>query len=158
MQDNSLGKTRNVAPSLLAALVFDPVTPWQRYLPPLAWALFIFVLSAMPGSAYPEVRLPFADKVVHASLYLPLGYWLARALCVAEHSSWHRKIIAFLLVAGYGLSDEIHQLFVPQRTFSLGDWAVDCVAGALGVLIWHLGQRWREPPRESCTPGNSAKM
>ncbi|AXA35590.1 hypothetical protein BRCON_0813 [Candidatus Sumerlaea chitinivorans] len=52
-----------------------------------------------------------------------------------------RLIGAFVLCAAYGLLDEIHQLFVPRRTFSLADWAVDCVAAAMGIVAWRMVYR-----------------
>jgi VanZ family protein len=126
-------------PRRIASFLFlKPAKGTQRLILPVAWALFIFVLSSIPGSAYPQVAIPFADKVVHAFLYVPLGYWLARAFIhSAGHKSWGQSVILpFTIGALYGLSDEFHQLFVPQRTFSLADWATDCVAVALGLALW----------------------
>jgi VanZ family protein len=36
----------------------------------------------------------------------------------------------------YGLSDEIHQYFVPERSADPFDWMADAVGGALGAVIY----------------------
>lgn len=124
----------------LGAVIDPPTSRSARALPPTAWAAFIFILSSLPGSAYPEVRFPHADKFVHAFLYLPLGFWLVRALGNAPLATDTRSaLIAFAIGAAYGMSDEIHQLFVPQRSFSLLDWTTDCLAVAAGIILWY----WR---------------
>jgi len=40
--------------------------------------------------------------------------------------------------SGYALLDELHQMFVPGRTFQIGDILVDCLGAALGILIMRL--------------------
>jgi VanZ family protein len=48
-------------------------------------------------------------------------------------------LVALLLAALYGLSDEYHQSFVPGRTATPLDWATD-VTGA--ALSWWALLRW----------------
>jgi VanZ family protein len=109
----------------------------ERYAPPFLWAALIFFLSSLPGNAYPEVPVPNADKFVHAMLYFPLGFWLARAASASPAKSSLKRLTAAVAIGVlYGISDECHQLFVPLRTFSLMDWATDCVAVLAGTLAW----------------------
>lgn len=117
-----------------------PRGPFERFLAPATWATVIFILSSLPANAYPTVAIPFADKIVHLFLYGPLGFWLARAFarpafpCINARGEGY----AFILGALYGLTDEFHQIFVPQRTFSLADWTIDCVALLIGVIVWRI--------------------
>jgi len=124
----------------VAAFFFTfPSGVYERVIPPLLWAAFIFALSSVPGNQYPQVTFPFADKIVHTCLYLPLGFWLARLFHPKGNSVQPRVIAAaFATGALYGILDEFHQLFVPLRTFSLMDWATDCLAVAGGILLWIL--------------------
>ena len=120
--------------------------PARRWLPPTAWMALIFILSAVPGDRYPRIDLPDADKGMHAILFLPLGWLLGRAM--PRRGSGpplpfpdRQALIAIGIGALYGLSDEIHQLWVPHRSFSLLDLAVDILAIAAGAAAWHIASR-----------------
>lgn len=117
-----------------------PRSPLERFLAPAAWAIVIFIVSSLPASTYPTVAIPFADKIVHLFLYGPLGFWLARAFArtACPYTIVTGEGYAFLLGALYGLTDEFHQIFVPQRTFSMADWAIDCVALLVGIFLWRI--------------------
>jgi VanZ family protein len=101
----------------------------------VAWALVIFVLSSIPGQAFPAVAIVNFDKVVHAGIYGVLG-----VLCfLALPKSPARKVGTYVLWAGalvtlYGFSDEFHQLFVPGRSADLKDVLADCVGGFAGAF------------------------
>lgn len=92
------------------------------------------MLSSIPGNRYPKVYIPNADKGVHAFLFWPLGWLLARSL----HGNvwWRTAAGALVACAAYGLSDEVHQIWVPFRTFSWADWTVDCIASGVGIAAW----------------------
>lgn len=97
----------------------------KRYLSPILWMLVIFLLSSIPGSALP-VLFPGADIVVHLIEYAILGFL------------WGRRGIGAALVIGiiYGILDEIHQIYVPYREFSVLDIFVDGAGVVIGT-IWH---------------------
>jgi len=50
------------------------------------------------------------------------------------------RLASLVLVLGltelYALSDEIHQLFVPGRTFQLMDLVLDLLGGVIGLIIY----------------------
>ena len=41
-----------------------------------------------------------------------------------------------MLTGAYGLFDEVHQLFVPTRTFQLIDIVIDFLGAIVGGLAW----------------------
>ena len=84
----------------------------------------LWVLSSQPGRDLPP-PFPHADKVVHFVLYAGLGGLLEFGL--RARPLW----IPLSIAAGYGVIDEIHQLYVPGRSF---DW-MDIAADALGALV-----------------------
>jgi VanZ family protein len=105
------------------------------WLPSLAWAGLIFLLSAQPGDAFPKLIL---DKLISTASHFTVYAILMTLLVMALHrgsgmSATRARLSAFVLVAVYALSDEYHQSFVPGRTATLFDWLAD-VAGA--SLIW----------------------
>ena len=105
------------------------------WLPPFIYAVFIFYLSSLPGTTYIP---PFfsADKVFHLGEYGILGYLLARAL-----GRYHlRKKVLFITAVSicfvYGISDELHQFFVPNRCTSFMDVVADGMGSSLGIWIY----------------------
>lgn len=93
----------------------------------------IFWFSAQPGESV-GIPPPW-DKLVHAGVYGLLGYLLAQGT--------GRPFFAWSLSVLYGLSDEVHQLFVPGRVFDLGDWLADAGGAGVVVLAWGLLSRRR---------------
>ena len=49
------------------------------------------------------------------------------------------EIVAVIISASYGLIDEIHQMFVPFRSFSIGDLIKDTVGVLVVSFIIHRG-------------------
>lgn len=47
-------------------------------------------------------------------------------------------VLAVVLASAYGITDEIHQIFVPGRMCDPLDWAVDTAGAALGAVSWAL--------------------
>ena len=101
-----------------------------RWLPPLIWMALIFYGSS-------RQRIQVADQFW-------LNFLFFKTLHLLEYGIlfllWHlplynrgysSKLAAFLSIV-YGISDEIHQKFVPTRTGRLRDVFID----ALGVLIF----------------------
>ena len=100
----------------------------------------IFALSAMSHPPIPGFMLfEGSDKVLHCTAYAAVGfsalwhYYYLTGRCDAESI-----IKSILFSAVYGLSDEVHQLFVPYRQFDLLDFAADVFGASLGmtVLFW----------------------
>jgi VanZ family protein len=116
----------------------------------LLWAGAIFLVSAQPRVPLPHVS--GADKVAHALAYAGMGFLLARAARASGLSPVWAVVIGIL----YGLSDEIHQSFVPGRTPDLADLAADAVGVIVGTLVH---QRWlarRREPSRPAAPGRSS--
>lgn len=108
--------------------------PW---LPALLWATAIFGLSSIPGRALPALPVWNVDKLVHAAVYGVLGAlcWRgAHASFAPGTARWRVVLIAVLLTSLYGIADEIHQMFVPNRAPDPNDVLADAVGGLLGAL------------------------
>ena len=108
----------------------------QPWLPALAWAALIFVLSAQP--TVPVDLDSGSDKVVHLLAYAVLGALLARG----QSRSGMSAVTACLMGAAYGASDEWHQSFVPGRSTELGDWVADALGVVIGVTLFHWMRPW----------------
>ena len=127
------------------------------WLPVVLWAAVIFGASSIPGTQIPAVDLPLADKLAHLLVYAVLGALLLRALqrpagaralsspdarsAAPPAWSWRQAGIAVLLATLYGISDEIHQRWTPNRTPDWHDVVADALGGALGTLAL-VAMRW----------------
>jgi len=82
---------------------------------------------------------PFGvDKVAHFVEYGVLGFLLAR-LIVNVQSTFSRGfllVLVVILATLYGISDEVHQAFVPGRNASPLDVTADGLGGLMGAVIY----------------------
>jgi VanZ family protein len=114
------------------------------YGPTLLYMLVIFILSSMPHLKPPDLGFRPVDKVSHALEYGVLGVLLFRTAAFRYTFSPRLFIILVCIGVLYGISDEIHQSFVPHRVSSVWDVAADSVGIVLGLLaarLWHMRRR-----------------
>ncbi len=113
-----------------------------RYqLPAILWALVIFAASSVPASRLPRFVFRINDKLIHASIFLILGFFVYRALELRIRRgsfSWRRAALTVFAVAAYGVLDEIHQMFVPGRTPDVWDAVADALGGILSTVALYL--------------------
>lgn len=102
--------------------------------PPVLYAALIFYLSSrssFPG--VPSVVFDF-DKVIHATEYGVFAVLLVRAT--------GSPLAAWLIAVLYGISDEVHQAFVPGRESSPFDAMADAFgAGLVCLAAWFRARR-----------------
>jgi len=109
------------------------------WVPVALYAGAIFFLSAQ---SHPEEHLPsfllkdVSDKVLHAVEYAVLGGLCYRAFRwgLSEQMAARALIIAIVTASLYGVTDEVHQLFVPFRESSWQDWLADTIGAVIGAL------------------------
>ena len=125
-------------------------TPLRDFIPvpylaaTIAYCAFLYYLSSV--SSFP-VEPPFEhfDKVVHFCLYSGLSAVVAVGL---QHAS-HRYSVRMLIIipvafsALYGMTDEIHQLFVPSRNFAIGDMIADAIGALAAATLFLFFYRWK---------------
>lgn len=107
---------------------------WLAWVPALAWALIIFVLSSQPTLPNPA---GIDDKPAHAATYgvLAVACLIGLAGARAGRVSGRLALVAWVLATLYGVSDEWHQSFVPGRTPDVADVLADAVGAALAVGV-----------------------
>ena len=128
------------------SLRFSPrLALWLSWIPAISCMAFIFYLSSLPGD---QVHLPDfwnSDKLVHFFAYSVLGFLIAsRRLTYYRlqnpkpiYPSTH-EWISIPLGALYGVSDEIHQRFVPLREYSYWDMTADTCGIIAGYFLFQL--------------------
>lgn len=118
-----------------------------------AWAIVIFLLSGKTSTGLvsdlgvvSQVIQFFKD--VQASIFGPqvdilssIGHFLEYALlgfaltnALRHHMPLKRAwIVALICASAYGITDEFHQYFVPERMCDPVDWLVDTAGATLGA-------------------------
>ena len=107
---------------------------FKFHFPFILWLLVIFAESSMPGDFYPQVDIVNVDKILHMGIYGLLAMLCYISLIHTEKvNTFTANPLMWTLIIGslYGVSDEFHQLFVPNRSCDFWDW----VADASGVII-----------------------
>ncbi len=110
----------------------------MRHLPlfaVLAWAAVIFTASSFsnpPGTSGGEWK----SQLAHTVEYAVLAVLLVRALShyFPDRSLFVLAAFAWLLAACYGMSDEFHQSFVPNRDANWLDVGFDTLGAGFGVI------------------------
>lgn len=105
---------------------------WQG--PAVLYALVIFFMSSLPGSEIPDIPFRFGDKLVHALEFGLFGIFLYRAFrFLRPHPNPFRMTLALGFM--FAAFDEFHQLFVPGRFCSAGDFLFDCIGLAIFAAV-----------------------
>jgi len=132
------------------------VTQFVLYqVPAIAWIALIFWLSSIPS--LPTLRLfSFQDKVAHAIVFFFLCWFAHRAFFyqIRFPSLQRRALLVGLAVTIlYGVMDEVHQFFVPGRSFDYFDMLADTLGGLAYVGIFLLlDAHWKRRKRVAMLP------
>lgn len=109
-----------------------------------AYCGLIFYLSSQQDPDIPEIGIPGVDKVAHAILYAGL----AATLSLGIRRSNDRPLpaiqfaVPIIFAILYGITDEVHQLFVPNRTFEILDLVADGF-GAAALQVFLCSYLWK---------------
>ena len=109
-----------------------------------SWSLcFLYMAAIFSLSAQPDLPLPYffsfggGDFFLHLAEYAILGVLLSWSLV---NSGVTRRLVLYVFLVGlfYGMTDELHQYFVPERTASLLDLIADGLGSLLGSYSFHI--------------------
>ena len=107
------------------------------WFPILVYCLLIYIQSSHP-SIQSQPDWPFIDKILHFAGYALLGALFLRAFKTTPIKQNLKLvlILSVLLSALFGISDEIHQSFVPFRTADPMDVLADILGSIAGVYLY----------------------
>lgn len=124
----------------------------KHWLPVIIWAAIIFFFSAntdpytiLPESwralrPFPQVSdsslTEFIGVIMHILEYATLAYLLFRAIHHDKIITSKSILTIILLTLLYAVTDEIHQFFVPGRTFQLFDLFIDSLGAIIGSFVF----------------------
>ncbi len=110
-------------------------------MPVLVYAGVIFYLSSLPYISVPSIagleQIDPERLLLHLVEYGIFGFLLFRAFVSTENSSFVQRALFLATLIGffYGITDEVHQYFVPFRTPSVIDAISDGIGSFLGALV-----------------------
>ncbi|OQX15783.1 MAG: hypothetical protein BWK76_12655 [Desulfobulbaceae bacterium A2] len=112
----------------------------------------IFFVSHQPGSAIHLLQFPGSDKLAHALAYAVLAASVLFALPPSPRRPWRGLVLVFVVCSLYGISDEVHQSFIPLRSADPLDWLADSLGAGVFLLAWAAFQ-----PSRSARAASRAK-
>jgi VanZ family protein len=111
----------------------------------LLWTpVFVVMAAIFAVSSLHQPPMPggVSDKWAHTLAYFALGVTVMRAVAggLSRRVTPRTALIAIAIAALYGVTDEVHQAFVPGRTPDVTDLAADIVGALLAAAIcWAWG-------------------
>ncbi len=107
--------------------------------PVFTYCLLIFIQSSYP-SAISDPGLPHIDKLAHFLGYALLGVLFFRAFMTLRFRDNDDLVMILSMVSSvlYGMSDEIHQHYVPSRSADITDLLADTLGSFCGVFFYQL--------------------
>ena len=108
------------------------------WLPLILYCVLIYIQSDYPS---PE-KLPsfeFMDKALHFVAYGVMGILFYRAYQTLRIKNHRQMLILLSMVSAslYGISDEIHQHFIPYRNADILDVIADILGAICGVYLYN---------------------
>lgn len=85
-----------------------------------------------------EDNLKLIRKTAHLIEYCALGFLIVNVF--KDYKKITIKICGISLLCAflYACTDEIHQMFIPERTALIGDIIVDSLGSLLGIIIFYM--------------------
>lgn len=124
--------------ALIGAPNFNMTRPRRRRMD--AVLLFTYWGGLLLATHLPPsgIELPGAqsDKVIHTLAYALLALLLCKFAAAGEPLGRTKTIAVFLILAGYGVLDELSQRVASGRTPDVRDWLADLIGLALGIAVF----------------------
>ena len=76
-----------------------------------------------------------ARELMHAAVYFVMAIFLQITILGIFRRKLLSMFITFTFCVAYGISDEIHQLFIPGRTFQLIDLVMDTGGASAAIVL-----------------------
>lgn len=107
----------------------------HKYIKVMFWvfAATVLILSAIPGSVTINHSVKHLDKVGHFAAFFLLSILLLFAYKLAKPF-----LTTALVMAIFGFSIELLHLYVPQRVFSMYDFAADLLGVVVALIIYRM--------------------
>ncbi len=107
----------------------------------LFWAVFIFVISAIPGQVIPPYKIWNADKIVHSFIYFILTILLIAAWNKQKQFILLKakaKLLSFCFAVTYGgIIEILQENCFTNRSGNIPDFIANSLGAAIAVVSIH---------------------
>lgn len=133
----------------------------------IIWMIIIFMFSGQKGTAsgdtsrkftvviiqivtgkdlqqdnpFIEAIQLFIRKMAHFSIYTLGGFLIMNYAYTTEKTTKQKLLCSIAFGAGYAITDELHQFFVPGRSARILDVGIDTAGVIIGVIIYFIFRR-----------------
>ncbi len=106
--------------------------PWQILM------VTIFILSSISQQDLPKFTEKISDKLLHFIVFGLLGLLMVYSFKYSRNNFLQKNAscCALIFTSLYGILDELHQILIPGRFCSFGDWLADTLGALLLILIF----------------------
>ena len=99
------------------------------------WIVFILISTSYPRISISDEHIIGLDKLAHIFLYFIFAFlFLKKQSIITLKHLKHLIIMSFLIPLG----DELHQLFIPGRNFSLYDIVADIIGFYIIISVTYF--------------------
>ena len=92
-------------------------------------------ITEQQKAAFVESINSIARDLMHSAVYFLLGIFAQITAIGVFREYFLSSVITFTFCVVYGFSDEIHQLFVPGRSFQLIDLGMDSIGALVAIAL-----------------------
>jgi len=100
----------------------------------------IFWLSSKSALSTPMLFI-HQDKLHHLGAYFIMGILAWRFFNDYLQKPWQVFILSLCFCSLYGISDEFHQSYVPNREADVLDWVADTLGALMALITIHLTKK-----------------
>ncbi len=112
----------------------------------IAGAIFYFSSSSSGGLAS-SIGFPLKAVIYHIGIFFLFCFFLMIALSKGKSKDW--LFFAIIFSFFYGLTDELHQFFVPGRHATVRDVLLDSVGIIFASISYYVSIVWRNGKKTS---------
>jgi VanZ family protein len=112
----------------------------RAFIPALAWAAVVWLIGGLNNTPSVPSGLEL-DKVAHFTMYAVLGWLMGRAWVRTHRPARTVLLVSALLL---GVADESRQIFNPNRTGDVADFAADAAGVFAGFIFAARSGRKRD--------------
>ena len=105
----------------------------KLYTPVILYCLLIFYISSREVTKIVPNAEGVDFSILHIPEYFVLSFLVFRSMNNFNFSNRKRILISILFSFIFGITDEIHQIFVPGRTFDIMDMIFNFIGSSLIV-------------------------
>ncbi|MFA6570558.1 MAG: VanZ family protein [Bacteroidota bacterium] len=108
-------------------------------LPAIILTFTLFILSSFPQLPHIDLGFEWEDKIFHFIAFYIYGVSLILAVLINIKKFDKKRVLILVVIIGavYGITDELHQYFVPGRDCDFFDWLADFTGVITSLFLFN---------------------